>query len=153
MKKTKLKSETAKVTHNDQPKGDAPDLSRVSLIEIEDELMRRGLGFMFVNGKGIVREARMTTEALISEIFCRERAGECLALIVTPSDLSEYWEIDESGSTHPGSRVPEANEWHAIRRGFERWQDCGNFSDLMHTLRDAWQAEQARQLDQEGDSK
>lgn len=75
----------------------------------------------------------------------------CLILALTPSDLSEYWESDESGATHPGSRVPEPQEWHAIRHAFDRWQDCGNFSDLMHALRDAWQEEQARQLDsQEG---
>lgn len=65
----------------------------------------------------------------------------CLILALTPSDLSEYWESDESGATHPGSRAPEPQEWHAIRHAFDRWQDCGNFSDLMHALRDAWQAE------------
>lgn len=75
----------------------------------------------------------------------------CIILALTSSDLSEYWESDESGATHPGSRVPEPQEWHAIRHAFDRWQDCGNFSDLMHALRDAWQEEQARQLDsQEG---
>lgn len=118
----------------------SPDLSAVPLIQIEDELQRRGLGFMFVNGKGIVREAGMTTDALILEVFRRERAGELLALIVTPSDLSEYWECDESGSTHPGSRVPEGGEMHAIKKAFHRWQDNGAHSEMMEWLRDAWDA-------------
>lgn len=104
-----------------------------------------------------------STEALIGELQRRMNcpaavhAGEvepCVILAITPSDLSEYWESDESGATHPGSRIPEPEEWHAIRHAFDRWQDCGNFSDLMHDLRDAWQAEQARQLDaQEGGSR
>lgn len=128
-------------------------LSAVSLIEIEDELQRRGLGFMFVNRKGIVREAGMTTDALISELYRRERAGDCLALVITPSDLSEYWECDESGATHPGSRVPEAGEMHAIRKAFERWQDNGAHGEMMAWISDAWQAEQARQLDAEGETK
>lgn len=101
---------------------------------------------------------RVPTSDLISELQrrmnCRADvlAGDvepCLILAVTPSDLSEFWECDEQRR----SRVPEANEWHAIRHAFDRWQDCGSFSDLMETLRDAWKAEQARQLDQEGGSK
>lgn len=101
---------------------------------------------------------RVPTSDLILELQRRMNcpaavhAGDvepCLILALTPSDLSEYWESDESGATHPGSRVPEPQEWHAIRHAFDRWQDCGNFSDLMHALRDAWQAEQARQLDTE----
>lgn len=128
-------------------------LSAVSLIEIEDELQRRGLGFMFVNRKGIVREAGMTTDALISELYRRERAGDCLALVITPSDLSEYWECDESGATHPGSRVPEAGEMHAIRKAFERWQDNGAHGEMMEWLRDAWQSVQADQLDAEDKTK
>lgn len=128
-------------------------LSAVSLIEIEDELQRRGLGFMFVNRKGIVREAGMNTDALISELYRRERAGDCLALVITPSNISEYCECDQSGATHPGSRVPEAGEMHAIRKSFERWQDNGAYTEMMEWISDAWQAEQARQLDAEGEAK
>lgn len=138
---TQPTSEATTATHNNQPKGDAPDLSRVSLIEIEDELQRRGLGFMFVNGKGIVREAGMTTDALISELYRRQRAGECVALVITPDDLAEYWECDDSGATNPASRVPEAEEMHAIRKAFERWQDSGAGSEVYQLCRDAWQAE------------
>lgn len=58
----------------------------------------------------------------------------CVVLALTPSDLSEYWECDDAGNTHPGSRIPEPEEWRAIVRAFERW----SFSDLMHDLRDAW---------------
>lgn len=104
--------------------------------------------------------AEISTHLLIMELHRRQDAlalppsiEPCLLLAVTPSDLSEFWECDESGATHPGSRVPEPSEWPTIRRAFERWQDCGSFSDLMETLRDAWQAEQARQLDKEGGSK
>lgn len=101
----------------------------------------------------------VATDALIDELKRRQDGrgdftGDiepCIVLALTPSDLSEYWECDDAGNTHPASRVPEPEEWPAIVRAFGRWQDCGNFSDLMHALRDAWQAEQARQLDgQEG---
>ena len=93
-------------------------------------------------------------DALISEIYRRQRFGECVALVITPSDLSEYWECDDAGNTHPGSRVPEAGEMHAISKAFEVWQDCGAGSELMGVLRDAWNDEQARQLDdQEGGSR
>jgi hypothetical protein len=91
--------------------------------------------------------SRVSAEYLIAEIYRRQRAGECVALIITPSDLSEYWECDDSGATHPGSRVPEAGEMHAIGKAFERWQDSGSGSEIMEVCRDAWQAEQARQLD------
>lgn len=114
---TQPKSEATPATHNNQPKGDATDLAVVSL------------------------------DALILEIFRRERAGDCLALVVTPNDLAEYWECDDSGSTHPGSRVPEAGEMRAIKKAFHRWQDNGAHSEMMEWLRDVWQAEQARQLD------
>jgi hypothetical protein len=77
---------------------------------------------------------------LIMELFRRERAGDCLALVITPGDFSEYWESDESGATHPGSRVPDAGEMHACKKAFERWQDCGGFSEIMETCRDAWNA-------------
>ena len=99
------------------------------------------------------------TQDLIAELYRRQSGrgdftGDiepCIVLAFTPSDLSEYWECDEAGSTNPASRVPEPEEWPAIVRAFARWQDCGNFSDLMQALRDAWQEEQARQLDsQEG---
>ena len=90
-------------------------------------------------------------DVLLRELMRRELAGDCVALVVTPSDLSEYWESDESGATHPASRVPEPDEMRAIRKAFARWQDCGGFTEIMEVCRDAWQAEQARQLDsQEG---
>lgn len=89
-------------------------------------------------------------DALLTELARRERAGECVALVITPNDLSEYWESDDSGATNPASRVPEAGEMHAIRKAFERWQDCGGMSEVMDVCRDAWQAVQAEQLDQEG---
>ncbi|MBV5335697.1 hypothetical protein JZU48_01380 [bacterium] len=92
-------------------------------------------------------------DALISEIYRRQRFGECVALVITPDDVSEYWECDESGSRHPASRVPEAGEMHAISKAFERWQDCGGMSDIMDVCRDAWQAAQAEQLDQQGGAK
>ena len=94
--------------------------------------------------------SRVSAEYLAAELYRRQRAGECVAMVITPDDLAEYWESDDAGNTHPGSRVPEAEEIHAIRKAFERWQDTGGFHDIMHTCRDALQAEQARQLDQEG---
>ena len=103
---------------------------------------------------------QIPTHDLIMELHKRQRlvpnphgVEPCLTLVVTPGDIAEYWESDESGATHPGSRVPEPSEWPALVKAFERWQDCGSFTDLMQTLRDAWQAEQARQLDKEGGSK
>ena len=90
-------------------------------------------------------------DVLLHELMKRELAGDCVALVVTPSDLSEYWESDESGATHPASRVPEPDEMRAVRKAFARWQDCGGFTEIMEVCRDAWQEEQARQLDaQEG---
>lgn len=86
-------------------------------------------------------------DALAAELFRRD----CCAVIISPDDLAEYWESDESGATNPASRIPEPEEMRAIRRDFERWLDCGNFTEIMEVCRDAWQAEQARQLDsQEG---
>lgn len=96
---------------------------------------------------------KVSTNYLAAELYRRQRSGECLVLILTPEDIAEYWECDESGATHPGSRVPEAEEMRVLARAFERWQDNGIYSDLMDTLRRAWQAEQARQLDQEGGSR
>lgn len=94
-------------------------------------------------------------DALLNELMKRELAGDCVALVVTPSDLSEYWEGDESGATNPASRIPEPEEMRAIRKAFDRWQDCGGFTEIMEVCRDAWQDEQARQLDaeKEGGSK
>lgn len=98
--------------------------------------------------------AAVSTDELLIELSRRERAGECVALVITPNDLAEFWECDDAGNTHPASRVPEAGEMHAIRKAFERWQDCGGHADIMDTLRDAWQAAQADQLDsQEGGRK
>lgn len=90
--------------------------------------------------------ACVQTSDLILELQRRQSgrgdfAGDiepCLLLAVTPSDLSDYWECDESGATHPGSATPTSEEWPALVKAFERWQDCGSFSDLMETLRDAW---------------
>lgn len=90
-------------------------------------------------------------DALAAEIFRRD----CCAVIISPDDLAEYWECDESGATHPGSRIPEPAEMRVIRRGFERWLDSGSFTEMMQVCRDYWHAEQARQLDaeKEGGSK
>ena len=90
--------------------------------------------------------ACVQTSDLILELQRRQSgrgdfAGDiepCLVLAVTPSDLSEYWESDDAGNTHPGSATPTPEEWPALVNAFERWQDCGNVSDLMHALRDAW---------------
>lgn len=133
-----------------KPTPTVADLSAVPLIQIEDELQRRGFGFLLSHPKG-TREAGVPTHEIIRELFRRELAGDCVALVVTPSDLSEYWESDESGATHPASRVPEPEEMRAVRKAFARWQDCGGFTEIMEVCRDAWQEEQARQLDaQEG---
>lgn len=126
-------SEAATVTHNNQPKGDAP-ASPIRLV----------YGSL----------AAVDTSDLLIELHRRERAGECVALVIMPDDLASYWECDDSGATHPGSRVPEAEEMHAIRKAFERWQDTGGTSEIMQVCRDAWQAVQAAQLDaQEGGSR
>lgn len=116
-------SEGTKPTHNNQPKGDAP-ASPVRLV----------YGSL----------AAVGVSDLIMEIYRRQRWGECVALIITPDDLSEYWESDDSGATNPASRIPEAEEMHAIRKAFERWQDSGAGSEVMEVCRDAWQAELAR---------
>ena len=98
---------------------------------------------------------------LIAELYRRQSGtadehrppsvDPCIVLAFTPSDLSEYWECDDAGATNPASRVPEPEEWPAIVRAFARWQDCGGFTEIMQVCRDAWQQEQARQLDsQEG---
>ena len=84
------------------------------------------------------------------ELCRRQLRGECVALVITPDDLAEYWESDDSGATNPASRIPEAEEMRAIRKAFERWQDSGAGSEIMEVCRDAWQAVQAEQLDQEG---
>lgn len=103
----------------------------------------------------------VSTYALIGELFRRQMgrgdfSGDvqpCLILAVTPQDLAEYWESEESGATHPGSRIPEPEEWPLIVRAFEEWQDNGITSDLYQTLRQAWQAQQAAKLDAEGETK
>jgi len=92
----------------------------------------------------------VSVDDLAQELYRRQRAGDCVALVITPSDLAEYLECDDAGNTHPGSRVPEAGEMYALGRAFERWQDCGGHADIMDTLRDAWQGEQARHLNQKG---
>jgi hypothetical protein len=77
-------------------------------------------------------------DVLSREIARREISGECVALIVTPSDLSEFWECDDAGATHPGSEEPNREEMRAIRKAFEVWQDVGGFSEIMNACRDAW---------------
>lgn len=85
-------------------------------------------------------------DALLHELMKRDNAGECVAMILTPSDFSDFWECDESGATNPASASPTLGEMRAIQKAFGRWQDHGGFSDVMEVCRDAWQAEQARQL-------
>jgi hypothetical protein len=77
-------------------------------------------------------------DQLAREIARREISGECVALIVTPSDLSEFWGCDDAGATHPGSEEPNREEMRAIRKAFEVWQDVGGFSEIMNICRDAW---------------
>jgi hypothetical protein len=81
---------------------------------------------------------------LSREIARREIAGECVALIVTPSDLAEFWECDDAGATHPGSEEPNREEMRAIRKAFEVWQDVGGFSEIMNACRDAWNDAKAK---------
>jgi hypothetical protein len=87
---------------------------------------------------------------LSREIARREIAGECLAWIITPSDLAEYWECDDAGNTHPGSEEPNREQMHAMRKAFEVWQDVGGFSEIMNACRDAWNDAKA---DGKGESK
>jgi hypothetical protein len=89
-------------------------------------------------------------DVLSREIARREISGECVALIVTPSDLSEFWECDDAGATHPGSEEPNREEMRAIRKAFEVWQDVGGFSEIMNICRDAWNDAKA---DGKGESK
>jgi len=77
-------------------------------------------------------------DVLAREIYRRQNQSECVALIVTPSDLSEFWECDDAGATHPGSEEPNREEMRAIRKAFEVWQDVGGFSEIMNICRDAW---------------
>lgn len=98
------------------------------------------------------RLASFSTLQLVNEIYHRQGKGELIAYIITPMDIAEYWECDDAGSTHPGSRMPEeGEEMLAILRATDRWMEH-NYSDLMYVVRDAFHAEQARQLDKE-DSK
>ena len=78
----------------------------------------------------------VSTDALLSELY--RRSGEVALLSITPQDLAEYWECDDSGSTHPDSRMPDADAWAMARRAFDRWQDKGNASDAYEAMRDAW---------------
>jgi len=74
---------------------------------------------------------------LIEEIG---RRPSVLSLCFMPDDLAEFWECDESGATHAGSKVPTGPAWEACRRAFERWQDHGAVTDAMECMRDAWNA-------------
>lgn len=88
--------------------------------------------------------SKVSTDDLAQELYRRHRAGECIALVVTPQDLTEYWECDDSGATNPGSRVPDECEMHAMGKAFERWQDAHAYGEMMEWLRDAWNEETAR---------
>jgi hypothetical protein len=77
-------------------------------------------------------------DVLAREIARRESAGDCLAWIITPSDLSEYWECDDAGNTHPGSDEPNKLAMAYIRKAFESHLDSGVFSEVMNLCRDAW---------------
>ena len=89
-------------------------------------------------------------EVLAREVMRRHNNFQCVALIVTPSDLSEFWECDDAGATHPGSEEPNREEMRAIRKAFEVWQDVGGFSEVMNVCRDAWNDAKA---DGKGESK
>ena len=89
--------------------------------------------------------ANVPTFDLISELRRRQYALDlpqgiepCVLVAVTPSDLSEFWECDESGATNPASESPTGEQWQVIRRAFEHWQDCGGYMEIMETCRDAW---------------
>ena len=77
-------------------------------------------------------------ETLLHELMKRDNAGECVAMVLTPSDLSEFWECDESGATNPASALPTLGEMRAIQKAFGRWQDHGGFTEVMEVCRDAW---------------
>lgn len=91
------------------------------------------------------RLVNVSTSELIGELRRRQYALDlpegiepCVLVAVTPSDLSEYWECDESGATNPASELPTGEQWQVIRRAFEDWQDCGGYTEIMETCRDAW---------------
>lgn len=119
------------------------ELAALPLHAILDELTRRGFGFL-VHKDGSTLETGFPMFALACEVYRRQRAGECVALVITPDDVTEYWESDDSGATHPGSRVPDECEMHAMGKAFDRWQDTGGHGEIMEVLGDAWRAEQAR---------
>jgi hypothetical protein len=77
-------------------------------------------------------------DQLAREVMRRHNNSQCVALIVTPSDLAEFWECDDAGNTHPGSDEPDARAMAYIRKAFEVWQDVGGFSEIMNICRDAW---------------
>jgi hypothetical protein len=76
-----------------------------------------------------------------SQLICEiGRRPSVLSLCFMPDDLAAYWECDETGATHAGSKVPTGPAWEACRRAFERWQDHGAVTDAMECMRDAWNA-------------
>ena len=87
---------------------------------------------------------------LAREVMRRHNNSQCVALIVTPSDLAEYWECDDAGNTHPGSDEPDARAMAYIRKAFEWHLDGGNYSEIMNACRDAWNDAKA---DGKGESK
>lgn len=89
-------------------------------------------------------------DVLAREIYRRQNQSQCVALIVTPSDLSEYWECDEAGNTHPGSDEPDNLAMAYIRKAFESHLDSGGLSEVMNICRDAWNDAKA---DGKGESK
>lgn len=82
----------------------------------------------------LIGELRRRQEA----IDLPEKIEPCVLVAVTPSDLSDYWDCDESGAANPASELPTGEQWQAIRRAFERWQDRGGYTEIMETCRDAW---------------
>jgi len=82
--------------------------------------------------------ADVPLDALLQELRRRDMAGDCVAMVITPSDLSEYWECDDRGDTSPDSALPTLEEMRAIQKAFGRWQDNGGFTEVMEICRDAW---------------
>jgi hypothetical protein len=85
-----------------------------------------------------------SVQDLAFELYRRHRAGECLAIVITPEDVAEYWGGDESGATNPSTSVPDVCEMHAIGKAFERWQDAHAYAEMMQWIGEAWSEEQQR---------
>lgn len=92
--------------------------------------------------------SKASIEDLAFEVYRRHRAGECLAIIITPGDIAEHWCGDESGATNPSTSVPDACEMHAIGKAFERWQDAHAYGEMMQWIGEAWSDEQQRKKEE-----